>query len=526
MTESAEDFTMITTVTENLCTEPIRTVDSFLTFNSSQVNPRLKSLPKWTRKDSCGPLLLLCHDMCGGYKDDRFVDGTDNPKYFNFYNWAQIDVFCYFSHCFITIPPIMWIESSHRNGVPVLGTFITEWDEGARKCAQIFESPQTAIIAAQILTDIAKCYCFDGWLINIENKLDLNEVTNVHVFLKELSKIMRSANPNSSVIWYDSVTINGDLEWQNSITDLNTEYFNCCDGIFLNYTWNDWQLNLTTELCGTRSKDVFVGIDVWSRNCVGGMESHQSCEKIKDFGMSIALFAPGWVYETSHSDMSFEKKNSLYWRSLLKTCPPKPLKTTSIKTYFKTGAGYKEFYQGAQTGDEPKFNMCDQDIPYVRTGLNIDGCDVKFTKQSAYNGGSCVRICSNLNKVFIKYLIGVNIEVGDCEICLGLSLKPESRKEVQPLKEGLEKLFRFLTLSGEDGEVKRIVPYKSVTINSWAKFYFKYKALLPLKWVGFRVCKPEGYDLLVGKLSLKGVKEDVGEGGEVKGMELYALMRK
>ncbi len=66
----------------------------------------------------------------------------------------------------------------------VLGTFITEWDKGAEYCCQMFGSPEAAERTAVQLAAIAQAYGFDGWLINIENKLEREHVPNMLHFLR------------------------------------------------------------------------------------------------------------------------------------------------------------------------------------------------------------------------------------------------------------------------------------------------------------------------------------------------------
>ena len=70
---------------------------------------------------------LVCHDMKGGYLEDKFNNGcfdlSEEP--YTFIHWSLIDTFVYFSHHFITIPPLGWIEAGHKNGVKILGTIIT-----------------------------------------------------------------------------------------------------------------------------------------------------------------------------------------------------------------------------------------------------------------------------------------------------------------------------------------------------------------------------------------------------------------
>ena len=48
-------------------------------------------------------------------------------------------------------------------------------------------------------------------------------------------------------------------------------FFDVSDGIFLNYTWDENNLTMTTRGVGQdRRYDVYVGVDVFGRGCFGG----------------------------------------------------------------------------------------------------------------------------------------------------------------------------------------------------------------------------------------------------------------
>lgn len=51
----------------------------------------------------------------------RFIQGSATRNPYVFYHWRHIDIFVYFSHHTVTIPPVCWTNAAHRNGVPVLG---------------------------------------------------------------------------------------------------------------------------------------------------------------------------------------------------------------------------------------------------------------------------------------------------------------------------------------------------------------------------------------------------------------------
>lgn len=98
---------------------------------------------------------------------------------------------------------------------------------------------------------------------------------------------------------YDSVTIGGDLEWQDQLNEKNKPFFDISDGIFVNYTWKVlyvlnilqyiWILScfgsslrfffhliqenypkLSADVAGERKFDVYMGIDVFGRGTYGG----------------------------------------------------------------------------------------------------------------------------------------------------------------------------------------------------------------------------------------------------------------
>lgn len=59
--------------------------------------------------------------LTGSVSLPRFIQGSAAQNPYSFYHWQYIDIFVYFSHHTVTIPPVGWTNAAHRHGVCMLG---------------------------------------------------------------------------------------------------------------------------------------------------------------------------------------------------------------------------------------------------------------------------------------------------------------------------------------------------------------------------------------------------------------------
>lgn len=375
--------------------QPIQNLQELLQWKRPECSFHLEKLRKRIKVKE-GPKVLVCHDMQGGYLDDRFIQGAEKINNFRFFHWANIDTFIYFSHHFVTIPPQGWISAAHRNGVQLLGTFITEWDEGSKICDDLFKTQKTLTLVACKLDAIARFYGFDGWLINIENKLQNTE--NLENFIYLLTEICHTNNPGSVVIWYDSVITTGELKWQNELNISNRKFFDACDGIFLNYNWKDENLKNSAILADKRKYDVYVGIDVFGRGCLGGggFNTQIAVRAAIDHDLSIAIFAPGWVFETLEKEKFLENQYK-FWELFNTLCPIYAIAELPFSTTFCQGFGKRFYRKGKVISEKSWYNLGLQQIqPSFHWKQSSDDKN-NFNSiyiEDAYNSGGCLELKS------------------------------------------------------------------------------------------------------------------------------------
>jgi endo-beta-N-acetylglucosaminidase D len=147
--------------------------------------------------------VLLCHDYGGNYHDYESVQevSLDNEVYTSEY-LQYVETFVYFSHKLVCVPPPTWTNTLHRNGVKSLGTILVEpqTKDTERLLRHVGEGDDMTFALARKLSDIAKHYGFDGWLVNIEKPFPM-EHWSPDALRKFLKQLRRDLGEGMQLVW-------------------------------------------------------------------------------------------------------------------------------------------------------------------------------------------------------------------------------------------------------------------------------------------------------------------------------------
>lgn len=487
---------------------PIQTLNDLLHWEPGQdslcisrepLQPRAPHPPR--------PLTLVCHDMMMGYLEDRFVQSVNKENGYRFFNWQYVDIFVYFSHHFITIPPCGWIISAHRNRVPILGTLITENEKGKNICKQFLSSPSKFMAVADKMIEIAEYYNMDGWLLNIENIVHKTQIQHLCDFVSYLKSKMGQRIPNSKVIWYDSVINNGSLCWQNELNEKNMIFFEKSDGLFLNYNWSKENLSKSKQLCTEKSRpyDVFVGVDVFGRGCYGGggYNTNKALEVIRTEELSAAIFANGWVYEC-HESKNYLENETKFWSLLHGFCPSHCPIALPLVTSFCHGYGQNYFLNGECISTQEWVSLGLQQLQPVKCKETNAVVSHMMYLDDAFLGGGCLLVekqtlkkNKNMSSIFSccipvtePLLISYTTKhlFIDCSIQLELTLQKENNVTIL--------MFSDVGHSSTDYQISELKKEKLLDIfgenvdflpsnghNGWQQHYF----LLDENWISAKI---------------------------------------
>lgn len=365
--------------------------------------------------------LMDCNDFKGGYvaNANMWPQGSADADTYSFSFWQYVDSFCYFSHHRITIPTTWWINAAHQNGVPVIGTVIFESGSDADLTLMFSTTKGQPNQAVAQLAAIAKYYGFEGWFFNVENGLTPDvTVANITDFMTRLSA------QTSMVIWYDSVTKDGVVSYQNCLNDKNNVFFVASSGIFTNYgmdaAGDDIKTSVSTAQGDKRpSTDVYTGVDVWDHSTPGrgwtfynaGPPSCQAVGMAVNGQTSVGLFAPGWTFETAPGTGEEQYQNFLAQDRTFWIGDPVGVSGEYVAKYISARAVplALPFYTNFDRGRGLMFAVRGQLTPTQQwSNLSLEGQQptyqfkatagkatafaASFNQQTAYDGGACLQV--------------------------------------------------------------------------------------------------------------------------------------
>lgn len=361
--------------------------------------------------------------------------------------WQYIDKLVYWGGSsgegLIVVPGADVIDVAHKNGVPVLGTvFFPQSAHGGKlEWLEDFlvkdDSGSFPMVAK--LMEVAAYFGFEGWFINQETEgTEDAPLTAEHAALmREFIQAFKAAAGDSlEIMWYDSMTESGAMDWQNALTDENKFFIvgdnqeAIADSMFLNFWWTDDDLAPEELLKASQAKaqelgvdpyDLYAGIDVQAN----GYDTPIRWDLFAAPGQapytSLGLYCPSWTY-FSASDFftDYHARENRFWVN----AEGDPFAATAatgtdwrgVSTYaieqtvidslpfvtnFNMGHGYSFFIDGEKVSDKDWNNRSLQDIlPTYRWNLEQGENNLEATMDygAAYYGGTSVKLFGKILK--------------------------------------------------------------------------------------------------------------------------------
>jgi endo-beta-N-acetylglucosaminidase D len=236
---------------------PIETIADLKNWRSQGERSNIAKIPlaNRTNKTSLPIPSLMGFDMGEFTFDPWFTlwsqgaegTGADGNRtaanVYNFSYWQYVDISYYFTHSLVTIPPTVWTNACHKNGVPSLGTVYLNVEEGnkdkitdedvrnflTKKPANPDPKKMYLEDAIQTLSDVATYFGFDGYLINQEDE-------NTDLIPGMLALLSALKGKGCRIIWYDS-PFSGGGDFQNRLTQGAYKFLAAAGYFQANYWW-------------------------------------------------------------------------------------------------------------------------------------------------------------------------------------------------------------------------------------------------------------------------------------------------
>lgn len=353
---------------------------------------------------------------------------------YNFSFWHYLDICYYFGHQLLTIPPTVWTNAAHKNGVRCLGTL--NLNDLPNVGAFVGDTGRVSATLSQI----ASYYGFDGYLFNYEGGSDIGAP------LKTIMANLRTGG--LTIVWYDSPISNGGWGYANRLTDAALPFFVAAGAFQANYWWgpvapgtDDYPqlslqvlrtafgdqkaLALRNQVC--MMMDCYRGSEPYSGNFFPALKLVVAPAPL-DFYTGLGYYAPGWVLfkglDTNTQKLParelFHNNDRAFWAGTTDfldypqpgdKIDPRPDKfiayyvkersvitATPFVTWFNGGEG--DFYkiEGQPRSTGPWNNLSDQSVLPTWQFRSSSGATIQAVIDygEAFTGGSSVLLTGKI----------------------------------------------------------------------------------------------------------------------------------
>lgn len=252
--------------------------------------------------------------------------------------WQYVDLLVYWGGSsgegLIVAPSADVVDAGHKNGVRVIGTvFMPQAAHGGKMQwleDLLLKEEDGSYPVADKLIEVAKTYGFDGWFMNQETEGTEEEpLTADHAArMQEFLSYYKAQAPELELIYYDSMTVEGEMDWQNALTEKNAAFLkteegaDVADDMFLNFWWTtetlapEELLKSSAELAGELQIDpysLYAGVDLQSNGY--GTKIDWSLFENPSGGTytSLGLYCPSWAYFSAETVQDFWKQENKLW---------------------------------------------------------------------------------------------------------------------------------------------------------------------------------------------------------------------
>ncbi|NBE55631.1 endo-beta-N-acetylglucosaminidase [Streptomyces boluensis] len=351
-------------------------------------------------------------------------------------------------HGLINLPNPAYTDAAHRNGAKSLGCWF--WPRSGEFADYLEQRADGGFPVADKLIEMAGYFGFDGYFINQEAETAPADAAK----LMEMLKYLRAQAPEGfHVQWYDTIMVNGKLDYQNQLNDSNAPWIQ--DGktpvnnsLFANY-WmpDDAQVEKSVETAKKLGLDPYEAVFHGTENEKYGYNPPYDTRLVfpegKPARTSWALFGSHFAWdrypdrENPDAQPAVFQRERRYWsgpnedptrtgRTEYVPWPHeddgKPRDADNHKkwdgvaryitersvigafpfvTRFNTGHGRAFFLDGKRASDREWNNASIQDILptwqfWTRSGGSGEPLPVDYDYTRAHDGGSSLRIAGEL----------------------------------------------------------------------------------------------------------------------------------